>query len=69
KIRDVRGTGLIIGIEMDSPETASYVQRYMRDNGVLVNVCHGKVVRLIPPLILQPEHVARFMYLFKKAIQ
>ncbi|MFA6952121.1 MAG: acetylornithine transaminase [Candidatus Methanomethylophilaceae archaeon] len=69
KIKDVRGAGFIIGIVMDSPETASYVQKYMRDNGVLVNVCHGKVVRLIPPLILQPEHVAQFMYLFKKAIQ
>lgn len=55
RIRDVRGYGLIIGIEMDTPETASEVQRVCRENGVLVNVCHGKVVRLIPPLILTDE--------------
>lgn len=55
RIEDVRGYGLIIGIEMDTPETASEVQRVCRENGVLVNVCHGKVVRLIPPLILTDE--------------
>lgn len=68
KIKDVRGMGLIIGVEMDSPETASRVQKYMRDNCVLVNVCHGKVVRLIPPLILSKEHVDTFMTLLMKAL-
>lgn len=52
KIRDVRGYGLMIGVEMDSPETASNVQAVCRENGVLVNVAHGKTVRLIPPLII-----------------
>lgn len=52
KIRDVRGYGLMIGVEMDSQETASNVQTVCRENGVLVNVAHGKTVRLIPPLII-----------------
>lgn len=69
KIVDVRGYGFIIGVEMDSNETASKVQRYMRDNGILVNVAHGKTIRLIPPLILQNEHVDRFMDLLPKAME
>ena len=69
KIKEVRGYGLIIGIEMDSNETAAHVQKFMRDNGVLVNVAHGKTVRLIPPLIIGQEHVDIFMDLFVKAIQ
>ena len=69
KIKEVRGYGLIIGIEMDSAETASHVQKYLRDNGVLVNVAHGTTVRLIPPLIIQQEHVDIFMDLFLKAIE
>lgn len=69
KIVDVRGYGLIIGVEMDSPETASYVQKYMRDNGVLVNVAHGKTIRLIPPLIIEKEHVDRFMNLLSGALE
>lgn len=69
KIKEVRGYGLIIGIEMDSAETAAHVQKYLRDNGVLVNVAHGTTVRLIPPLIIQQEHVDIFMDLFLKAIE
>ena len=59
-IAEVRGQGLIVGIEMDAPETAVRVQKEMREDGILVNVCHGNVVRLIPPLILEQEHAGRF---------
>lgn len=68
KIAEVRGKGLIIGIEMDSPETAASVQKHMLDNGVLINVCHGHVIRLIPPLIAGPEHKDVFMKLLKDVI-
>ena len=68
KIKDVRGYGLIIGVEMDSAETASHVQKYCRENGVLVNVCHGNVVRLIPPLILNDSQKDRFTSLLKEAV-
>ncbi len=50
EITDVRGHGLIIGIEMKSK--APEFQKYCRDKGILINVCHGNTVRLIPPLII-----------------
>ncbi len=68
KIKEVRGYGLIIGIEMDSPETAKVVQTHCRDNGVLVNVCHGNVVRLIPPLIINDSEKDRFTALLKECV-
>jgi len=68
KIKDVRGYGLIIGIEMDSNETASAIQKHCRDNGVLVNVCHGNTVRLIPPLILNDAQKDRFTKLLKECL-
>ena len=68
KIKEVRGYGLIIGIEMDSPETAKKVQTHCRDNGVLVNVCHGNVVRLIPPLIINDSEKDRFTALLKECV-
>ena len=52
-IADVRGYGLMIGVEMDSADTAKAFQSHCFENGVLVNVAHGKTVRLVPPLILQ----------------
>ena len=68
KIKEVRGYGLIIGVEMDSNETAVGVQKYCRDNGVLVNVCHGNTVRLIPPLILNDGQKDRFTKLLKECL-
>lgn len=64
KIKDVRGMGLIIGVEMDSPDTATEIQKYMRSKGILINVCHGNVIRLIPPLIIAKEHKDAFMRTF-----
>ena len=67
KAKEVRGYGLIIGIEMDTAESASNVQKHCRDNGVLVNVCHGNTIRLIPPLILSDAEKDRFTALFKES--
>jgi len=55
EISAVRGCGLIIGIEM--PNKAKEFQSFCRENGVLINVCHGDVVRLIPPLIIGKKEV------------
>lgn len=68
KISEVRGHGLIIGIEMESPETAVAVREHCFDNGVLVNVCHGNVVRLIPPLILKDTEKDGFTSLFAEIV-
>ncbi|MBM4237186.1 MAG: aminotransferase class III-fold pyridoxal phosphate-dependent enzyme, partial [Euryarchaeota archaeon] len=57
-VSEVRGKGLMIGIEM--PDAAKEFQRYAFERRVLVNVCAGKVVRLVPPLIISEDSIARF---------
>ncbi len=47
---DVRGTGLLLGIELDRP-CGPLVDR-AREQGLLINVTAQNVVRLLPPLIL-----------------
>jgi acetylornithine/N-succinyldiaminopimelate aminotransferase len=49
-VTDIRGKGLMIGVELDRP-CAELVSRAL-DAGVLINVTADKVVRLLPPLIL-----------------
>ena len=66
KIKDVRGAGFMIGIEMNTPEDAKDVQKKMFENGILINVCHNNVIRLIPPLILTSEQKDIFTSLFVK---
>lgn len=47
---DIRGKGLMIGIELDVP-CAELVKQAL-EAGILLNVTAGSVVRLLPPLIL-----------------
>ncbi len=67
-IREIRGLGLMIGIEMNSSENALRIQKYCRDNGVLINVCHGSTLRLIPPLILTDAQKDTFTALLKECL-
>ena len=68
KIKDVRGSGFIIGVELDSNGTAAALQRSMLEKGMLVNICHGCVLRLIPPLILNSKQKDAFMSAFRDII-
>ncbi|MDD1765195.1 MAG: aspartate aminotransferase family protein [Methanomassiliicoccales archaeon] len=57
-VRGIRGKGLMIGIEMG--DEAKRLQKYAFQNRVLVNVCAGGVVRLLPPLIIGQSSMKRF---------
>jgi acetylornithine/N-succinyldiaminopimelate aminotransferase len=58
RIKEVRGKGFMIGLEMG--DEAKMLQKCAFSNGILVNVCAGKVVRLIPPLILDESSIKAF---------
>jgi acetylornithine/N-succinyldiaminopimelate aminotransferase len=48
-VKDIRGLGLMIGIELDRPCTV--LVRRALDNGLLINVTAERVIRLLPPLV------------------
>lgn len=56
-VREIRGMGLMIGIELDR-ECRDLSARALRE-GMLLNVAAGRVVRLLPPLILTDEEADR----------
>jgi acetylornithine aminotransferase len=49
-IRDIRGKGLMIGIELDRP--CRELADVALERGLLINVTADRVVRLLPPLIM-----------------
>lgn len=55
-VRDIRGLGLMIGIELDRPCSALVKQAL--DKGMLINVTSDTVIRLVPPLVLQEAEAA-----------
>ena len=58
-VRDVRGVGLMIGVELRDAVTASAVQLRCFDEGLLVLTCgpNDNVLRLIPPLTITDEEL------------
>jgi acetylornithine aminotransferase len=54
-VKDIRGKGLIIGMELDR-EGASIVQACMK-RGFLINCAQDKVLRFIPPLIISTDEI------------
>jgi len=55
RIRDVRGAGLLIGVELDGP--GAPVVDACRAAGLLINCVADKVLRLSPPLIVSRAEV------------
>jgi acetylornithine/LysW-gamma-L-lysine aminotransferase len=55
KVREVRGLGLMIGIELKE-KAGRYVQQLM-DRGVIVLLAGATVIRLLPPLVITKEEI------------
>ena len=55
RIREVRGQGLILAVELTVPG-AEFVEKCM-EKGLLINSTNGNVLRFVPPLILTRQDV------------
>ena len=49
-VREIRGMGLMLGIELDRP--CGEITGRALDNGLVINVTAERVVRLLPPLVM-----------------
>lgn len=56
-ILEVRGRGLMIGMEMVNADLAQRVAASMLEEKIIVNRTSESVLRFLPPFILQREHV------------
>ncbi len=55
-IKEVRGRGLFIGIEVNNGNAMEYCQKLLK-LGVLANDSHGHTIRISPPLIINEEQI------------
>ena len=69
-IKEIRGLGLINGIEFeaDCGVSSADVAKVMLGTGVLVVPAGPKVIRFVPPLIVSESDVAEAMRLFENAL-
>ncbi|CAB4829966.1 unannotated protein [freshwater metagenome] len=66
-VKEVRGAGLLIGIEFDS-EIATQVMIDMRERGVLVNAATASTVRIAPALNVTTAQTAKFVEILRKVL-
>ncbi len=67
QVEQIRGRGLMLGIELASP-CGSLVKNAL-EQGILVNVTAGQVVRLLPPLILSDTQADQLVETLSSLIQ
>ena len=65
-VREVRGLGLMIGVEM-GPIAKAVVQRLL-ENGVLANAAHETVLRILPPFVISEEQVDEFLTILDRTL-
>jgi acetylornithine/N-succinyldiaminopimelate aminotransferase len=66
-IRDVRGRGLLIGVELTRP--AGPIVDACREAGLLVLMAGDQVLRLTPPLIVSPADCARALQIIGTVLE
>ncbi len=59
EIVEVRGRGLMLGLEFDSPSRAlPLVPRALREGLILLPAGDGRVLEFVPPLVIEEEQIA-----------
>jgi acetylornithine/succinyldiaminopimelate/putrescine aminotransferase len=67
-VREVRGLGLMLGMEMASEEVARKVSDHCMDERILVNRTAGSVIRLVPPLCITKEELSQALSAIEGAL-
>jgi predicted acetylornithine/succinylornithine family transaminase len=66
-VKEVRGKGLMLAMELDRP-AAPYVNR-LAELGVLANVTHETIIRMLPPYVAEAKHVKQALRALGKALK
>jgi len=65
-IREVRGVGLMIGVELEAPGQEVVVQALKK--GLIINCTHDNVLRMLPAYTISQEHMEEGLDIFKAAL-
>jgi 4-aminobutyrate aminotransferase len=67
-VRDIRGAGLMLGVEFDSHDVAEAVQEAAFQRGLLTLECGESSLRFSPPLIVDADAVDTAVRIFGEAV-
>lgn len=67
RIKEIRGKGLMLGIELDAP--AKGVFDACLERGVMLNVTQGNVIRVAPPMTIEEDRLDRGLGILVEALR
>jgi len=70
-VTDVRGRGLIIGLEFESPEVTAEFDAHAYSRGVIMGAAtinNESVVRLAPPLIITEQEIEQALHIIEESV-
>ena len=67
-ISDVRGLGMMIGIEVNGASHSELVKKMLAE-GVVCLTAGSNVIRLLPPLTISYEEIDKGLAIFKKVME
>ncbi len=65
-IKEVRGRGLMIGVELTIPG-AKIVEKCL-ERGFVINCTHDTVLRFVPPLIVEKEEIDQLLQVLDQVL-
>jgi acetylornithine aminotransferase len=66
-VRDVRGKGMMIGIELDRP--CGDLVKTALEAGLLINVTYDNIVRMLPPLVISDDQADQIVSMLSPLIR
>jgi acetylornithine/N-succinyldiaminopimelate aminotransferase len=67
-VTEVRGRGLLVGLDLDADVAPAVVEAAMA-SGVILNACTPRRIRLAPPLVLTADQAGEFLALWPRILE
>jgi len=67
-IKEVRGLGLMIGVELETSELAKEVFNSLTEAHIVLNRTHETVLRFLPPFLIERKHVDQLIATLDQAL-
>lgn len=64
----VRGLGLMLGLELDSADAAKQAVASLLQEGIVINRTHHKVLRFLPPYIVEKKQIDRVIRALRRTL-
>lgn len=68
-VKEVRGQGLLVGVEFDDTVSGVDVKHGCLDRKLLITAIGAHTIRMVPPLILTEEHCDKAFEIIKETVE